>query len=277
MKSDTKGFSMLLVALVMAVILGGAGFYYYKNQKSNMVRSQDSFSKTPTVIVPGGGEQWEVGGTYEIKWAGVTKAAKVSINYQSPFGLGKIGGADNGGSYRWMIPANTRPGNNYQIIITTPGKDFDVAWSKSFSIVAAGAATSQGSSSGASSGTAAGNGSDFGTLSGGGACGQLPPDFRSDIPVPPDSCLVQVIPMNYDGYKSYAVFYESQKLTSETSAFFDSRLAGEGWRISLVAEQVVALPPGMIGHGYKKGDVSLVAGVQNNPNGGTRFYIGYKR
>lgn len=278
---NQKGSATIVILIILALLIAGAGYYYYSTRQGQPAAvtpsSKDSApsQKSAQVISPAGGEQWEAGSTHEIKWSNVTKGTRVSINYQSPFGIGRIVDTGNSGSYNWAIPSTLKPSDKYYIIITTAGKDFDVAYSAAFAIVSA----------------AANNSSQIPTSmiprespqttpnpTGGSAevtCLTLPSDYRTDIPVFSGSCLLQIIPIEKNGVESYAVFYEAAASGADLTAFFDAALAAKGWATWAEYEKLITLPPGMTGHGFTKANYGLAVGVESSPSGKTHFYIGY--
>jgi|GEM_PF-6615718 len=81
-------------------------------------KDYDGVCKTVTVISPNGGEKWEVGKTYSVKWKSEA-IEKVDIELES----GNIGWhlayhvpADVG-EYKWEIPTTQVPGSKYKISI----------------------------------------------------------------------------------------------------------------------------------------------------------------
>jgi hypothetical protein len=87
-------------------------------------------SKELTIISPNGGEVWEIGKTYDIKWSS-NEVDKVYIEYiyQSP-GRGESGPIVSGipassGKYSWTIPSSFKTGNSYKILIRQSSTSYD--------------------------------------------------------------------------------------------------------------------------------------------------------
>lgn len=272
-----KYFKLFLYVIVIAAV-SVAGYYYLTRKNKPAPAAAPTTTAMPKgaqVISPAGGEQWLAGSTHEIKWSGITKGTNVSINYQSPFGIGKIvATTKNTGSFNWAIPGTLKPSDKYYVIITTAGKDFDVAYSAAFAIVSSGSNSSQTSTStppGESPQTMPNPNQGSAEVT----CLTLPPDYRADISVFPGGCLLQIIPITKNGTQSYAVFYEVAASGAEIMSFFDAGLAPKGWSPWAEYEKLITLPPGMAGHGFTKGNYGLAVGVENNPSGKIHYYIGY--
>lgn len=88
------------------------------NANSGAVAQQQA--KSITVTVPRGGEQWNTGTGYTIKWTTSGSVANVNIQLlkNDRFVSTIVNSTTNDGSHRWTIPANTPLGTDYKIKIT---------------------------------------------------------------------------------------------------------------------------------------------------------------
>ncbi|PIP23720.1 MAG: hypothetical protein COX90_02840 [Candidatus Nealsonbacteria bacterium CG_4_10_14_0_2_um_filter_38_17] len=76
--------------------------------------------KSITILSPNGGEKWQIGQTYEIKWV-ASGLSSVGINIENDAINLSTGIADNVspgiGSYSWTIPSSLAVGDKYEILI----------------------------------------------------------------------------------------------------------------------------------------------------------------
>ncbi len=104
----------------------------------------DSTQSSITVLSPNGGESWQIGKSYDIKWNSTGNIEKVSISYLKGDISTMIGSVPNTGSYTWAIPTNLILGNDYKIrIVYAVYAEFNSIYVKGdsdspFSIAAAG-------------------------------------------------------------------------------------------------------------------------------------------
>ena len=266
MTNHRKGFISLpfIVAIVVLVVAIGVGIYYYASHRG----------AGPQIISPAGGEVWAVGGTYQIKWTGIT-SPRAAINYTSPVGSGDIVTVDNNGTYEWTISTAFKPSDKYYIVVVGHGDE--VAYSAPFKIVSPGTAGAQPSTSGTAQTSPLPSGGSS-ALPAGLTCLPMPAGFRSDVPLPPQSCIIQATPLEKNGYKGFAVFAMTTMSPEGVTSFLDANLSGNGWQPGLRAEQLVTLPggSGAAGHSYMQGDIGLTFQVIPSPQG-TQFMIGYSK
>jgi Raf kinase inhibitor-like YbhB/YbcL family protein len=92
------------------------------------------------VTSPNGGESWEQGSTYTIKWETGDVTGKVMIELRAGSGtsastaLEIVAETKNDGSYSWKIPTTVDTGSNYEIRISPGSGDTKDASNKNFSI-----------------------------------------------------------------------------------------------------------------------------------------------
>lgn len=88
-----------------------------------------------TLSSPGGGEQWEKGSTYSLKWSSnVTGKVKIELFSGSSVSATLAVSADNNGSFAWTIGDSIAVGNNYTIKITCLSNTAVTITSKAFAI-----------------------------------------------------------------------------------------------------------------------------------------------
>ena len=93
------------------------------------------------VISPNGGESWQQGTTYKIKWNTGSVTSKVMIELRTGSGtsastaLEIVASTKNDGSYNWKIPTTVATGSVYEIRISPGSGDKKDASNSNFSIV----------------------------------------------------------------------------------------------------------------------------------------------
>lgn len=138
MKNFQKGFAtpMLVAVIVILVVVGGAYLYTNKTKQPDQIpgvsmqqkSSPISNSGTPfiKVLSPNGGEKYEGGKTYEIKW---------SSNSTENLDIGLIEGSEDGGqgagyialdipnsgNYMWTVSPSIKT-DQYRIVIRPVGE-----------------------------------------------------------------------------------------------------------------------------------------------------------
>ncbi len=109
---------------------GGIGVIDESREDNNSLNKTIAINNptTPTVaiIFPNGGEQWEVGKSYQIKWASsnlpIDAQNGIGINFDNGKGTtGIFGWLNNDGSETWTIPLTMAPGQ-YQLEITATNR-----------------------------------------------------------------------------------------------------------------------------------------------------------
>jgi hypothetical protein len=95
------------------------------------------FAQTITVLVPNGGENWEVGSTQTITWASGGTVGKVKIEYSTDNGgswKNIKASTDNTGSYSWEIP--NEPSTSCLVKVSEKDGDPSDTSDATFSIIA---------------------------------------------------------------------------------------------------------------------------------------------
>lgn len=138
MKSSRKEFIVALLIVIIAVLIIGGGIYIYTNKQvtsqsdiNSVINSQKVSSDNPAVTVkvlfPNGGEKYEDGKTYNIKWlSNTTKNVDIGL-IEGSMNSGQD--ADyialdipNSGNYKWTISSKINSGQ-YRIYIRPVGGD----------------------------------------------------------------------------------------------------------------------------------------------------------
>ena len=127
-----KGIAPVIIALIVAVVLGG-GYLIVKQSEKNSPNTNQTAQPSITVTSPNGGETWAVGSTHNITWTtqGLPSSDTVNImllsydqNSKNPSGEMLNGNINtpknaftsaNSDSYSWTIPSTIPTGNNYKI------------------------------------------------------------------------------------------------------------------------------------------------------------------
>ncbi|NIO20477.1 MAG: hypothetical protein GTN76_06985, partial [Candidatus Aenigmarchaeota archaeon] len=115
--------------LLLAVLLS-LGFVYSQVQVKKRIQPKPKLLQTIKVLSPNGGETWETGGRYTIRWTSKGIQGNIRIILQSPGRSDKIAERVplTRGSYSYTIPANIPEGYKYKISIMTPdGKRKDAS------------------------------------------------------------------------------------------------------------------------------------------------------
>ncbi|MFW5800302.1 MAG: Ser-Thr-rich GPI-anchored membrane family protein, partial [Spirochaetota bacterium] len=90
-----------------------------------------------SIISPEASDEWEILGTYEIKWKGIESVEKVDIelwkNTEKMYTLAND--KNNDGTYEWKVPENTIIADDYKIKIISQNDESVTADSNAFSIV----------------------------------------------------------------------------------------------------------------------------------------------
>lgn len=131
MKNSQKGFVAALLIVIIALLIIGGGIYIYTNKQSNIDSDDDqrviidNFAATVTVLSPNGGEKYEVGKTYNIKWSSnTTKNVDIGLiegSMDSGQGAGYVAlDIPNSGNYNWTIPSKLNSGQ-YRISVRPVG------------------------------------------------------------------------------------------------------------------------------------------------------------
>ncbi|MCG2695828.1 MAG: GPI anchored serine-threonine rich family protein [Candidatus Portnoybacteria bacterium] len=138
-----SGFATVIIILIAAVLIIGGGVYLYQKSGFKPTSTQTK-SNSPyiTLLSPNGGEVWEIGKTYEIKWelrninTTVKEISIVAINEpvigevasNDVVKIASVTGQDVlKGIYKWQIPNNIKPSDRYSIEISIADQDF---WKK---------------------------------------------------------------------------------------------------------------------------------------------------
>lgn len=96
----------------------GGYAYTTMDSQNETVEFNCAVSASINIISPNGGEKWEVGKTYPIKWESV-KVEKVAIELVGPETKQKIIVlSDNPGFYNWTIGSDIVPNDKYKIQVT---------------------------------------------------------------------------------------------------------------------------------------------------------------
>lgn len=110
------------------------------NAEQNLLCAITPTTHSINVLSPNGGENWQIGNTYAIKWAtsgysssGVVRIILVDGNSGKETPLYN---EYNVGSHSWMIPSTLQPHSNYKIKIVAPDEKYDES-DAPFSIAAA--------------------------------------------------------------------------------------------------------------------------------------------
>ena len=129
-------WKFLLIAIVLAVIVGGGILGWIKTQKippselpeiekPKEIKEGESYIK---VISPNGGEEWMIGKTYEIKWES-RGLEKVTIDLygpipgQRPFSKQIATGVSASfGAYSWTLSEDIPSGNGFVIVAHREGE-----------------------------------------------------------------------------------------------------------------------------------------------------------
>ena len=93
------------------------------NKNFKITKTKSDNSKL-TVTVPNGGQKWETGKSYTLKWTHKTAGAKVKIELlkSGKHSLWISKSTKNDGNHSWKIPATVATGSAYKIKITSTSK-----------------------------------------------------------------------------------------------------------------------------------------------------------
>lgn len=136
MKNSQKGFVVALLIVIIALLIIGGGIYIYTNKqvtsKSNVNSVTDNQEVIPdnpavtvTILSPNGGEKYEGGKTYNIKWSSnTTKNVDIGL-IEGSMDSGQSAGyvaldIPNSGNYKWTIPSKLNSGQ-YRISVRPVG------------------------------------------------------------------------------------------------------------------------------------------------------------
>jgi hypothetical protein len=118
--------------------------YFYRaktvNEGGESPWSVGSFQTVPpllNVAMPNGGEAWQRGIKYFIRWTdNVSENVAIDLYKSGTFATTIVTNAPGTGAYQWLIPANITPGTDYSIKISsaTSGSRFDLS-DGAFSII----------------------------------------------------------------------------------------------------------------------------------------------
>ncbi len=130
---NQKGFAKIVLIILVVILAGAVGYFIlFKSLKPSIA-----------IISPTGGETWEVGKTYPIRWTTKGRIDKVMISLY-PHPQGKIRFSEvvsNTGSYAYTVPKDEPTAsydpivNKFQIYISDTGNNAVIAESQPFSIV----------------------------------------------------------------------------------------------------------------------------------------------
>lgn len=117
MKNFKKGFFVPVLLIIVALLVVGGGVYIYKSEYSAI---------TVTILSPNGGEQYESGKTYDIRWSSnSTKNVDIGLIEgleDSGQGAGYVASdIPNSGNYKWTISSTLQTGQ-YRIFVRPVGE-----------------------------------------------------------------------------------------------------------------------------------------------------------
>ena len=88
-------------------------------------KAASSTSPSITVLSPNGGEQWEAGKNYTVRWnsTGISQDASISLNLLNRTAKTNVGSwitmvPQNTGSSDFVVPSNAEPGSSYEMLIS---------------------------------------------------------------------------------------------------------------------------------------------------------------
>lgn len=81
------------------------------------------------ILVPNGGEKWQIGGSYFIEWEDNIEEDVIIELYQNETFLGLIDTSRSTGGYSWEVPVETKNSYNYKIMIRSTERNsvFDIS------------------------------------------------------------------------------------------------------------------------------------------------------
>jgi len=145
MKKTQKGFIVPALLVVIALLVIGGGVYVYENKKSETPVPSTTNTQNPpvttqqipppanttpvkpsiTILSPNGGEKYEGGKTYDIKWSSnSTKNIDIGLiegSKDSGSGAGYVAlNIPNSGKYKWTISSSLNTGQ-YRIFVRPVG------------------------------------------------------------------------------------------------------------------------------------------------------------
>lgn len=128
---NQKGISSIVVILIIvSVLFIAGGIWYWQSQKEKPIVQPPPTPQQPAalsiiVLSPNGGEVWEAGRTYDIKWKSSEEYYAVSISLskagETTFDLIDARILARTSIYQWNIPNSLSPGQ-YKIKLTLSAK-----------------------------------------------------------------------------------------------------------------------------------------------------------
>lgn len=138
MSVNQKGFANVVLIVVIVAIVAVGGYFVFSKKSgpvtqeptptSNITPPASNSKPSITVLSPNGGEKYQGGKTYDIKWLSNSIKSNVDIGLiEGSEGSGQGAGyaalnVPNSGLYKWTIASNLQTGE-YKIFIRPVGGD----------------------------------------------------------------------------------------------------------------------------------------------------------